>query len=49
MNSALFRDDWRESTVQKNKKDKKSSKHDDEDSIGTTDTKAELLARAKTL
>ena len=32
-----------------NKKDKKSSKHDDEDSIGTTDTKAELLARAKTL
>ena len=31
------------------KKEKKSSKHDDEDSIGTTDTKAEMLARAKTL
>ena len=31
------------------KKEKKSSKYDDEDSIGTNDTKAELLARAKTL
>ena len=31
------------------KKEKKAGKHADEDSIGSTDTKAELLARAKTL
>jgi hypothetical protein len=31
------------------KKDKNTKNHDDEDSIGSTDTKAEQLARAKTL